>query len=42
MLLEAILQRFPVHLADEVGAIVFDVGAHTIRAGYAGEDCPKV
>lgn len=27
---------------DEVGAIVFDIGAHSIRAGYAGEDCPKV
>ena len=31
-----------VHFLDEVGAIVFDVGAHTVRAGYAGEDCPKV
>ena len=28
--------------ADEVGAIVFDIGAHSVRAGYAGEDCPKV
>ena len=27
---------------DEVGAIVFDVGAQSVRAGYAGEDCPKV
>lgn len=27
---------------DEVGAIVFDIGAHSVRAGYAGEDCPKV
>lgn len=28
--------------ADEVGGIVFDIGAHSVRAGYAGEDCPKV
>lgn len=26
---------------DEVGAIVIDVGSHTTRAGYAGEDMPK-
>uniref|UniRef100_A0A1I8IJI1 Actin n=1 Tax=Macrostomum lignano TaxID=282301 RepID=A0A1I8IJI1_9PLAT len=26
---------------DEVGAIVLDVGSHTIRAGFAGEDMPK-
>jgi len=26
---------------DEVGALVFDIGSHTFRAGYAGEDCPK-
>ncbi|XP_028517149.1 actin-like protein 6B isoform X2 [Exaiptasia diaphana] len=30
-----------VYGGDEVGALVIDVGAHTIRAGYAGEDCPK-
>ena len=28
--------------SDEVGAIVFDIGAQSVRAGYAGEDCPKV
>ena len=28
--------------ADEVGALVFDFGSHSIRAGYAGEDTPKV
>lgn len=26
---------------DEVSAIVLDIGSHTTRAGYAGEDCPK-
>lgn len=26
---------------DEVGALVFDVGHHSFRAGYAGEDSPK-
>lgn len=26
---------------DEVGAIVIDMGSHTTRAGYAGEDMPK-
>lgn len=29
-------------LADEVGALVFDIGSYSVRAGYAGEDCPKV
>lgn len=29
-------------IADEVGALVFDIGSCTSRAGYAGEDCPKV
>jgi len=28
--------------ADEVGALVFDIGHHTLRAGYAGEDSPKI
>ncbi|KAL7982941.1 hypothetical protein Chor_013547, partial [Crotalus horridus] len=28
-------------LADEVGALVFDIGSFSVRAGYAGEDCPK-
>lgn len=27
---------------DEVGALVFDMGSYSVRAGYAGEDCPKV
>lgn len=28
--------------SDEVGALVFDIGSYSVRAGYAGEDCPKV
>ena len=28
-------------LADEVSAIVLDVGSYTVKAGYAGEDTPK-
>lgn len=28
--------------ADEVGALVLDIGSYTARAGYAGEDTPKV
>ncbi|KAI3368733.1 hypothetical protein L3Q82_025719, partial [Scortum barcoo] len=32
----------PSHIsADEVGALVFDIGSYSVRAGYAGEDCPK-
>lgn len=27
---------------DEVGALVFDIGSYSFRAGYAGEDSPKV
>ena len=27
---------------DEVGAVVFDVGSYSFRAGFAGEDMPKV
>ena len=27
---------------DEVGALVFDIGTHMTRAGFAGEDTPKV
>lgn len=26
---------------DELGALVFDVGHHSFRAGWAGEDSPK-
>jgi len=29
-------------VSDEVGALVFDIGSFSIRAGYAGEDMPKV
>uniref|UniRef100_A0A0A6YW15 Actin-like 6A n=1 Tax=Mus musculus TaxID=10090 RepID=A0A0A6YW15_MOUSE len=31
-----------VYGGDEVGALVFDIGSYTVRAGYAGEDCPKL
>ena len=27
---------------DEVGALVFDIGSHVTKAGFAGEDSPKV
>jgi hypothetical protein len=27
---------------DEVSALVVDFGSYTTRAGYAGEDCPRV
>lgn len=26
---------------DEIGALVLDVGSHSVRAGFAGEDTPK-
>ena len=26
---------------DDVSALVLDIGAHTVRAGYAGDDAPK-
>lgn len=29
-------------LLDEVGALVFDIGHNTTRAGFGGEDCPKL
>lgn len=29
------------NLTDEVGALVFDIGHYSVRAGYAGEDSPK-
>lgn len=36
-------QQFIAHcLADEVNAVVIDVGSHSIKAGFAGEDAPKV
>lgn len=36
------LRRFAFIFSDEVGALVFDIGSYSVRAGYAGEDCPKV
>lgn len=30
-----------VYGGDEVGALVFDIGSYSFRAGYAGEDTPK-
>lgn len=29
-------------IVDEVGAIVFDTGHHSVKVGYAGEDQPKI
>ncbi|KAF5399034.1 BRG1/brm-associated factor 53A [Paragonimus heterotremus] len=29
-------------MSDEVGALVFDFGSHSLRAGFAGEDNPKL
>lgn len=31
----------PNFIADEVGAIVLDIGNHSTKVGYAGEDAPK-
>ena len=31
-----------VYGGDEVGAVCFDIGSHSVRAGFAGEDSPKV
>lgn len=28
-------------IVDDVSALVLDIGAHTVRAGYAGDDAPK-
>lgn len=30
------------YCGDETGAVIGDVGSHTARFGYGGEDCPKV
>ncbi|PVG04147.1 Actin/actin-like protein [Serendipita vermifera] len=30
-----------VYGGDDVSALVLDIGAHTVRAGYAGDDSPK-
>lgn len=31
-----------VYCGDDIGALVFDVGSNTTRAGYAGEDTPRL
>ena len=31
-----------VYGGDEVGALVFDIGSYTVKAGYAGDNPPKV
>lgn len=39
------ISKIPRHFSstsDEVGALVLDIGSYTSRAGYAGEDTPKV
>lgn len=33
---------FQAHSSEEVSALVVDFGSYTTRAGYAGEDCPRV
>ncbi|XP_005062306.1 PREDICTED: actin-like protein 6B [Ficedula albicollis] len=33
--------RSPPRVTWGVGALVFDIGSFSVRAGYAGEDCPK-
>ena len=35
------LTTIPYIIADEVNAIVLDVGTYQVKAGYAGEDAPK-
>ena len=35
-------QGFILFFTDEVGALVFDIGSYSFRAGFAGEDTPKV
>lgn len=32
----------PADIPDEVSAVVVDFGSHTTRAGYAGEDGPRI
>lgn len=42
MLLRCEINFLPlVESTDEVSAIVIDLGSHTCKAGYAGEDAPK-
>ncbi|KAH6755417.1 actin-related proteins 4A [Perilla frutescens var. hirtella] len=38
---EEVLQPTCMKEVDEVSAIVIDLGSHTCKAGYAGEDAPK-
>ena len=35
------LKKMSSYAGDEVGAIVVDVGSHTTKAGFAGEENPK-
>lgn len=30
------------YCGDDVSSIVFDIGSFNIRAGYSGEDCPRI
>ena len=30
------------YMNEDLGALVFDVGSHSVRAGFAGEEFPKV
>ena len=40
-LFSAIIFKYSSDL-DEVGALVFDLGSHSFRAGFGGEETPKV
>lgn len=39
---EIVLNIYLFIFLDEVGAIVFDSGSYSFRAGYGGEESPKV
>lgn len=30
------------YCGDDVSSVVFDIGSFNIRAGYSGEDCPRI
>lgn len=30
------------YCGDDVSSIVFDIGSFNVRAGYSGEDCPRI
>lgn len=30
------------YCGDDVSSIVFDIGTFNVRAGYSGEDCPRI